>query len=203
MPSPPLLIAMLLSASPAGEVESVERIYDRGKTHFEQKEYVEASEAFEEILAMLPESTDNRAVRESIMINVLETRSRAFAVAHDPAHVEHTDALVQAYEADFRAVHGDDEPLAADYVVARDRFAADTTVPEIEAHPCLTMIEPCLEPIIADKQGCGGRGDDPGLMASLLLPLGLRRRQVFDRIADTLPPDVAARLRRKIEDESS
>ncbi len=215
MPTPPLLVAFALLAGGPAEVDdkALGQAYGEGQEHAERKAYPQAAESFERAFDMLPETEQTRAMRENLAVNVIDSYMNAYRVLvddegrHEYRHLENADRFRQRYIDELEQAYG--TPAAGEMVRTTfgylDRAIEEHYEQKVE--PCLSPIVdvclqplPCLEPI-EPKRGCGGT-NDPLVAAALLLPLGLRRRDVFERIADTLPADVAARLKSKLDDGS-
>lgn len=186
---------------------AMEQVYMEGQERFEQGEYAAAAEAFERLFSMVPESDEGRMIRESVALNVVQAWSSAYDAqvgpsGRDVTHLERAAAFRDVYVAEFSAAYGAEAEISAE---VREAFAeVDVRLDEAlnpKVGPCLSPIEPCLSPLPPNERGCGGR-NDPGMALTLLLPLGLRRRRdVFDRIADALPADVAAKVRSKLDND--
>lgn len=191
--------------------EALAQVYSEGQEFFEQGEYSQAAEAFERLFSMVPETEEGRTIRESVALNVVQGWFSAYDAqvgpsGRDVAYLERAAAFRDVYVAEFSAAYGAEAEINAE---VREAFAKidlrldEARNPKVE--PCLSPIEPCLSPCLSplppNERGCGGR-NDPGVALTLLLPLGLRRRRdVFDRIADALPADVAAKVRSKLDSD--
>lgn len=213
MPSPPLLVALaLLSNAPkTAEREALEQVFVEGQERYEEGEFVAAAESFERLFGMVPESEENRATRENVAFNVLNAWFAAYdrqlgPSGKDIAHLERAAAFRDRYVSEFQAAYGAEASVIAELGTVFDQLDArldDARNPKVE--PCLSPIEPCLSPCLSpippNERGCGG-DNDPGMALTLLLPLGLRRRRdVFERIANVLPADVAAKVRSKLDEQ--
>lgn len=99
--------------APTPEQSEVERLYVEGQNRFESRDYAAAAESWTRLLDLLPESPENRAIRESVMINVLEAHLHAYRLlvdatgARDIEHLRRAEATLEAYYAAYRRAHGD------------------------------------------------------------------------------------------------
>jgi hypothetical protein len=91
----------------------VEKLYVEGQDRAEAKDYTGAADSWTRLLNILPESPDNQAIRESVMINVLEAHMNAFNLLVDQAgkkdisHLRKGKATLDEYYGNFKTVHGD------------------------------------------------------------------------------------------------
>ena len=213
MPSPPLLVALaLLSNAPAmPDQKALEQVYAEGQERFEEGDYAAAAEAFERLFSMVPESRETWAIRQNVAINVVTAWFSAYdrqlgPQGKDITYLERAAAFRDLYIAEHDAAYGDEVEMIQEVREVFDdvELRLDEAL-NPKVGPCLGPIEPCLSPCLSplppNERGCGGR-NDPGMALTLLLPLGLRRRrEVFDRIADALPADVAAKVRAKLDED--
>ncbi len=179
-------------------------MYGRGQDQLERREYRAAADTFEALFERFPENDENKAIRESLALNVVDAYRGAYDRSRDVTALERGVAFCDRYESEFRTAYGD-VAIAADVQSEFDKLREVDTALHVCLQPCLD-VDPCLQPgprclqPIEPRRGCGGDGD-PGLAAVFLLPLGMRRRRVFERIADKLPTDVAQRLRAQFDDD--
>lgn len=157
----------------------------------------------EEVFDSIPEETPYRDLREKVAIAVIEAHVSAYNADDDLAHLDRARAFRERYLAETRAKYPDQDVTTAELRAAFETLDMAALEPESclepPLHPCLQPA-PCLSPI-EPKRGCGGDHDDPGIAAALLLPLGLRRRRdVLERLADTLPADVVTHLRATLDE---
>lgn len=91
----------------------VEKLYVEGQDRAEAKDYTGAADSWTRLLNILQESPDNQAIRESVMINVLEAHMNAYNLLVDEAgkkdvtHLRKGKATLDEYYANFKTVHGD------------------------------------------------------------------------------------------------
>ena len=112
-----LALALALTGMPAqaagpssGEVE---RLYVEGQDRAERKDYKGAADSWTRLLSILAESGDNQAIRESVIINVLDAHLKAYnqmvdeSGNKDISHLRNGKATLDQYYADYKQVHGD------------------------------------------------------------------------------------------------
>ncbi len=162
-----------------------------------------AGEKFELVVSMVPESSANRALRESAALNVVEEWTSVYeegvsSGSEDTSPLERAIAFRDLYLREFHAAYGPNAAIIHELTVAFNQL--ELRLKEARTVAVLHCLQPCLSPIPPNERGCGS--NDPGMALTLLLPLGLRRRRdVFDRIADALPADVAAKVRSKLDND--
>lgn len=97
----------------APDAAEVERLYIEGQDRNEQGDYQGAADSWTRLLSQLPESAANKAVRENLIINILEARINAYKRlvgddgVKDITHLEKGKETLDAYYTDFSGVHGD------------------------------------------------------------------------------------------------
>jgi len=100
--------------------EEIGRLYAEGQEDMEQKEYKRAAEVFSRLLNLIEESADNKAIRESLILNILDAHMQAFEGIvdangkRDIAQLEQGKSTLQEYYKDFQAVHGDSVAVIAE-----------------------------------------------------------------------------------------
>ncbi|MEM6292938.1 MAG: hypothetical protein AAGA54_16810 [Myxococcota bacterium] len=93
--------------------EEVARLYSEGQDYMEAKDYKRAAETFTRLLNLVDESGDNQAIRESLILNILDAHIQAYEGIvdaegnRDVKQLEMGKSTLQAYYADFQKVHGD------------------------------------------------------------------------------------------------
>jgi hypothetical protein len=108
-----LAIPSTASASFGPSKNEVEKLYVEGQDRAEAKDYTGAADSWTRLLNILQESPDNQAIRESVMINVLEAHMNAYNLLVDEAgkkdvgHLRKGKATLDEYYANFKTVHGD------------------------------------------------------------------------------------------------
>lgn len=182
-----------LDDAPANDLEQAKALYLRGQEAFGRGDFREAGLAFEQAAALAP------TVRLHLHA-AIAFRFAATAEADPALATELCEAT--RYHADAVAAHSQALPEQIN--------EARTAQAEAEAHcgellephtvgPCLIPpLGPCLS-IIEDPRGCGHRRDGGVAMLGALAFMGLRsrrRRDAVERLADRLPADVVAKLRR-------
>jgi hypothetical protein len=133
-------------APPEAEIEA---LYREGQAHYQQRHYAAAAEAWTRLLDLLPESEDNREIRESVILNVLDARLEAYALVLDDGrkpNVEHlraAKATLDDYYLSFRRVHGDRVAVSAP--VQERAEAIDRALAEAEPPPPVP-VPPIVKP---------------------------------------------------------
>lgn len=95
-------------------------MYGEGQKYMEQKEYKRAAEVFTRLLNLIEESGDNKAIRESLILNILDAHMRAYEGIvdengkRDASQLEAGKATLQQYYKNFQAVHGDSVAVIAE-----------------------------------------------------------------------------------------
>lgn len=97
----------------APDQEEIGRLYGEGQDYMEQKEFGRAAEVFTRLLNLIDESADNKAIRESLILNILDARIQAYDGIVDADGKRDAQQLydgrdtLQKYYKDFQSVHGD------------------------------------------------------------------------------------------------
>lgn len=96
--------------------EEIGRLYGEGQEHMEQKEFGRAADVFTRLLNLLDESAENKAIRESLILNILDARMQAYdgQVNQDGQQLYDGRDTLQTYYKDFQAVHGDSVAVIAE-----------------------------------------------------------------------------------------
>lgn len=110
-------IAILCAATPsyayAPDSSEIERLYLEGQQRMEDTDFHGAADSWTRLLAMMPESKDNQATRESLIISILDAHLNAYngLVAADGSkdvtHLRNGKRTLDRYYADFKAAYGD------------------------------------------------------------------------------------------------
>ncbi len=93
--------------------EEVARLYSEGQDYMEAKDYKRAAETFTRLLNLVEESGENQAIRESLILNILDAHIQAYEGIvdaegnRDVTQLEMGKETLQTYYADFQKVHGD------------------------------------------------------------------------------------------------
>lgn len=188
----------LAEPSPAAVLTEAKALYERGEASFVAGDFLEAGQLLERAaaLAPLPLLYLDAAIAFRFAATAEPQLDRAAPLCE--ATRRHADAVLEHRD----ATQEQRERATAERALAEAHCAtladADTD-PTEWVGPCLQPpIEPCLS--IIEPRGCAHRrGGDVAMMGSLML-LGLRsrrRREAVERVAERLPPDVAAALRRR------
>lgn len=194
------------SAQPA-EAAEIERLYTTGQDRYAQKDYAGAVEAWTQLLDLLPEEPNNRLTRESVAVNIGEAHVAAYEHLRgddgerDAAHLQRALAFLDAYEATLREAYGASTTVPDFVARLRADIEQRLNPPDTDdVGPCLQpcLQPPCLSPI--EPRGCGGK--QPATAFVLLGVLGLgtrRRRDAITKLEGSLPADVVARLRARLD----
>lgn len=100
--------------------EEIGRMYGEGQEYMEQKEYKRAADVFSRLLNLIEESPDNKAIRESLILNILDAHMQAYegivdaTGKRDVSQLTEGKATLQEYYKDFQAVHGDSVAVIAE-----------------------------------------------------------------------------------------
>lgn len=98
---------MVTVATEPGDVD-IERLYIEAEQRTDAGDFEGAEKSWARLLDELPESTDNQAVRETIMYKLIDAHVRAYKKSdNDIVHLRTGKAAIDKYYSDFRAVHGD------------------------------------------------------------------------------------------------
>ena len=65
--------------------EEIGRMYGEGQEYMEQKEFKRAADVFTRLLNLIPESGDNKAIRESLILNGIGANNGVFKPDGNPA----------------------------------------------------------------------------------------------------------------------
>jgi hypothetical protein len=181
------------------EVEpDVRAAFERGEQAFAEGEYREAASAFERAAEL---AADLVVLR---LDAVIALRHGVFAATDSDQAADLCARLRR--DAEVIAEH----PRATPEMIERARAEharAQHRCTELEERS-VTVTEaphgPCLVPPLDHEPGCAHGRDDVAMLGMPLLLLGLRsrgRREALERMADRLPPDVMAKLRREPDEE--
>lgn len=119
-----LATALVVATAPAqaamapNEAE-IERLYVEGQQQLEAQDYTGAADSWTRLLELLPESGDNQAVRESVIINILDAHLKAYnqlvdeSGNKDAAHLRSGKQTLDRYYSDFKRIHGDRKGVSA------------------------------------------------------------------------------------------
>ena len=119
--------------------EEIGRMYGEGQAYMEQKEYKRAADVFSRLLNLIEESADNKAIRESLILNILDAHMQAYEGIVDANGKQDIEQLkqgketLQRYYKDFQAVHGDSVAVIAEIQTTATRL--DQLLKDAEPHP--------------------------------------------------------------------
>lgn len=174
-------------------------LFGEGQEAFERGEYREAAIAFSEAADRSPQLVTLRL--NAVIMYRLATEA---AAESDPEAAE--SLCYSTMDAvDLVTRHPDAKPAHAKWAMdefsrVQDLCMSDMLGPCLSPPPPDEDVGPCLSVIPAKERGCSAsaRSAPTALLGSLML-LGLRsrrRRDAVEKMADRLPADVVARLRR-------
>ena len=123
----PRLVAIALSvgltvpsAALAAPANDVERMYTQGQEKLEARDYTAAADVWTRLLGALEENADNRAIRETVILNLIEAHLLAYNLLvdeegkKDVAHLRRAEATLREYIATFNGVYGEGVALSVD-----------------------------------------------------------------------------------------
>lgn len=155
---------------------AVEQLYAEGQEREENRDFAGAAESWTRLLELLPESAEHQAVRESLIINVLDAHMKAYnqlvdeTGGKDIEHLRAAKATLDVYYADYVAIHG-------------SRVAVSSAVQE-KAHTLdvqLRWAEKQLEPESKAADGDEGAVSGGEAQGRGLAPVEDGRRDPSDR----------------------
>ncbi len=123
----------------APDAAEVERLYVQGQERKEAKDYKGAAESWTRLLKLLDESGENQAIRESVIINVLDSHLSAYNLlvdaegTKDISHLRTGKQTLDQYYAEFTRVHGDRVAVSA--AVQDSAARLEAALAEAEAKP--------------------------------------------------------------------
>lgn len=132
------------TAIAAPSQEEIGRMYGEGQEYMEQKEYGRAAEVFTRLLNLIEESADNKAIRESLILNILDAHMQAYEGIvdadgkRDVEQLREGKATLQQYYKDFQAVHGDSVAVIAEIqssATKLDQLLAEAEEEDTPAEP--------------------------------------------------------------------
>lgn len=214
----------LAAAAAPKEGAAVESRFEQGRQRFSEQRYLEAAEAFTEVLGQVDEVILNRVTRENVMLNVLLAYEWAYRTSTDDEGdkdvglLDEGQRVLDGYRAELSAAYGKDadpSPELAEAIaryeearrIAHEKHGSDPgeqdAVPEEPDPPVGPCLSPPPPPPAAQAKGCGGGGDDASVawLGLLALPLVRRRRRAVEHFADRLPADVMRRLRQSADED--
>lgn len=200
-PDPSAQPAPVLDDTPATELDQAKALYLRGEAAFRRGDFREAGRDFEQSAVLTP----------MVLLHLNATVAYRYAALAE-SDPESANELCEATRRQAAAVaaHPQATPEQIEQARAEQELvdAHCNALPEVIAGPCLSdeplrCLQPCLN-IIEPTRGCGSRRDGSVSMLAALPLLALRsrrRRDAVERLAERLPPDVVAKLRRNDDGE--
>ncbi len=82
---------------------SAQALYQAGVASYETFDYQEAIEKWTDAYALLPQTPETAATRNSLVYNIARAQEKAFAQDHDVARLRRAIALLERYHADAEA----------------------------------------------------------------------------------------------------
>lgn len=182
------------------DLEEAKALYDRGLQAFEAGDYRSAGEAFEQVAGLAPGVTIHLSAAIAFRHAAVAEPDAAAASALCQATRRHAETVAQHPQAS-------PEQIEAALGESAKADAHCVQVNTYEFSPCLSVVEPPVGPCLVpphdpETRGCAHRREGPTAMLGAVMLLGLRsrrRRDAVEAVADRLPPDVVARLRRRDE----
>ncbi len=199
--------------------EEIGRMYGEGQEYMEQKEYKRAADVFSRLLNLIEESADNKAIRESLILNILDAHMQAYEGIVDANGTRDVEQLKQGkstlgeYYKDFQAVHGDSVAVIAEIQTTAtkleqlleeaEREAAKPAVVEDDAKPEEKIEEDTPPETVVIRQGSsadglgliiGGVGLGVlGLGTAVMIPIGsIGGRNAEDDLSDAQQAEIDA-----------
>lgn len=108
-----LLCAAVPTHAAAPDSSEVERLYLQGQERMDESDYRGAAESWTRLLGVLPESGENQATRESVIISILDAYMKAYnglvdeSGNKDISHLRAAKTTLDRYYSDFKSTHGD------------------------------------------------------------------------------------------------
>lgn len=105
------LLSLALIFAPVDDVDgpaadpmtSAQALYQAGVASYETFDYEEAIEKWTAAYALLPQTSETAATRNSLVYNIARAQEKAFAQDHDVARLRRAIALLERYHADALA----------------------------------------------------------------------------------------------------
>jgi hypothetical protein len=127
------------TAAPTGsqpgqpDMDEVKRIYAAGKTKYETKNYSGAIDDWTNALGMLPNTPENREIRNDLVYNIATAQEKAYDIDKDVAHLRTARALLVDFLEAYKALYRPDEQTVAEFKRVNERIAAlDAKIAEAE-----------------------------------------------------------------------
>jgi|GEM_PF-1313114 len=151
-----------VAVAAAPSQEEIGRLYGEGQEYMEQKEYKRAAEVFTRLLNLIEESADNKAIRESLILNILDAHMQAYegivdaSGKRDVSQLEAGKETLQDYYKDFQSVHGENVAVIAEIQTSATKL--DQMLEEALKE------DPAPEgPVAGGGEGEGGEGKGGGV----------------------------------------
>lgn len=114
-------------------MDAVKRIYAAGKVKYETKNYDGAIDEWTEALGMLPNTPENREIRNDLVYNIATAQEKAYDIDKDVAHLRTARALLVDFLEAYKALYRPDEQTVAEFKRVNERIAAlDAKIAEAE-----------------------------------------------------------------------
>jgi len=114
-------------------MDEVKRIYAAGKVKYETKNYDGAIDEWTTALGMLPNTPENREIRNDLVYNIATAQEKAYDIDKDVAHLRTARALLLDFLEAYKALYRPDEQTVAEFKRVNERIAAlDAKIAEAE-----------------------------------------------------------------------
>ncbi len=127
-------------------MDEVKRIYSSGKVKYETKNYNGAIDDWTNALGMLPESQENREIRNDLVYNIATAQEKAYDIDRDVAHLRTARALLVDFLEAYKSMYRPDEQTVAEFKRVNDRIALlDARIAEAEQAGPAVPVQPKTE----------------------------------------------------------
>lgn len=114
-------------------MDEVKRIYASGKVKYETKNYAGAIDDWTAALGMLPETAENREIRNDLVYNIATAQEKAYDIDRDVVHLRTARALLVDFLEAYKAMYRPDEQTVAEFKRVNERIALlDAKIAEAE-----------------------------------------------------------------------
>lgn len=121
------------STAAGPDMDEVKRIYASGKVKYETKNYAGAIDDWTAALGMLPETPENREIRNDLVYNIATAQEKAYDIDRDVVHLRTARALLVDFLEAYKAMYRPDEQTVAEFKRVNERIALlDTKIAEAE-----------------------------------------------------------------------
>ena len=114
-------------------IRDSKRIYASGKVKYETKNYAGAIDDWTAALGMLPETPENREIRNDLVYNIATAQEKAYDIDRDVVHLRTARALLVDFLEAYKAMYRPDEQTVAEFKRVNERIALlDAKIAEAE-----------------------------------------------------------------------